>query len=168
MRYNIPLLRSVFLMSLVICFAVSCTTTYWEMQEDFLLPEALEIERQTSKEIGISTLNTYKISGNLEVVELKGYPKYAMDGRGWEMVHWHKPSNQEIDNILALSQQEDISEEVKSVLESVKNNQSLIAYSQDNDATPLSKENYQTHQWIELYFLIPENSKITHISYGRF
>tara|TARA_B100000768_G_C11244231_1_gene361030 strand:- start:192 stop:656 length:465 start_codon:yes stop_codon:yes gene_type:complete len=138
------------------------------MREEFLLPDNIEVERQSSREIGITTLNVYRLGGNLEDVELEDYPKYAMDGRGWEMVHWHRPSNQEVENILALIQQEDISEEVKSALEKIKGNKSLIAYSQDKDATPLSEKDYQTHEWIELYFVDIKDKKLTHISYGKF
>lgn len=168
MKYNIPPLSFILSALLVTCLLVGCTNTYWEMQEDFLLPENLEIERQSSDEIGIATLNFYKISGNLEGIELEDYPIYAMDGRGWEMVHWHKPSNQVVKNILALSQQEDISDEVKSALEKIKSNESLIAYAQDKDTFSLSEENYQTHEWIELYFLNLPKKQLTHISYGRF
>ncbi len=168
MRYKISTLVSIFSMLLVICLFVGCTSSYWEMQEDFLLPKASHIERQVSKEIGIATLNTYKISNDLEFAELKDYPKYAMEGRGWKMIHWHKPGRQEVTNILALSQQEDIEKDIKSVLETIKSDQLLIAYAQDTDVTPLSKEDYQTYQWIELYFLNLSDKELIHLSYGKF
>lgn len=168
MRYKLRLLYSACPMLFIACFLISCTSTYWEMQEDFLLPESLEIERLISKEIGISTLNTYKITGELEAVELKGFPKYAMKGRGWGMVQWHSPTNQEIINILALKEQDDIDNEVKSVLEAIRNNEYLIAYAQDTDAISFSKDGYETYEWFELYFLNIGQKELTHISYGKF
>lgn len=168
MRYNASTSALIFSTLLVICLSVGCTSSYWEKQENFLLPKTSQIQRQVSKEIGIATLNTYIFSNDLDRNELKDYPRYAMDGRGWKMVHWHKPDKQEITNILALSSQEDIEKDIKSVLETVKSNQLLIAYAQDTDVTSLSKESYHTYQWIELYFLNLSNKELVHISYGKF
>ncbi len=150
---------------IVLFFFYGCETTYWEMQEDYLLPESYKLEKIDSREIGITTYNLYDIKNTINIDSLEKYPKYSMEGRGWEMIKWHKPSNEELLNLEKLFEFEDINSEF---LNEINLDKELIAYAKGAVDSGLDDKNYELTNWIELYFLNMKDRRILHVGYGKF
>tara|TARA_R110000868_G_scaffold385472_5_gene653402 strand:- start:402 stop:809 length:408 start_codon:yes stop_codon:yes gene_type:complete len=135
------------------------------MQEDFLLPKKHQLVSNESDKKGITTFNTYNYSENIDLDSIGDYPIYKMGNRNWEMIKWHKPSNEELNNLKAFLQ----FEEVKSYFTSdIEIENVIIAYSKSIDDPELTDNQFKLHNWIELYLLETNKKKLTHISYGKF
>ena len=148
----------------------SSCSSYWETQEEYLLPASSNIKRIKTKVIGITTYNYYDILGEISGANLLNFPKNAMAGRGWIMKKWHTASTQEIENLNAFFTEEKSDQETASkIIETIKDGKNyVIAYAHDNGKPSLMENDYMIYNWMEFYYLDMRHKKLIHISYGKF
>ena len=140
------------------------------MQEDNLLPKSVSIQRVSSEENGITTYNSYKLKGEIDFEKVKSFPKYDMGDRRWTVTTWHKPNEMEIRNLKAFLKTNNRDRSINWIQKnSILNDEEvLIAYATDKDDPDLNNENFNVQNWIDIYFLKPDEKSLFHLSYGKF
>lgn len=160
------------LITIICVFMLFSCNQYWEHQEKHLLPSSYELRKIDTKEIGITTYNFYRITSNIKKDSIKYFPKYAMKDRGWSIDKWHKSSIQELKNLKSFFKDEypNIDSETSNkIIKSIEQQSNyLIASANVKNRPSLKKKDYQTHNWMEFYFLDLDKNELVHISHGKF
>ncbi len=164
-------MKKVVLLFLVIVAVYGCEP-YWKIRKDYLLPKNCKLEPlNKTKEEGVFIYNVYQIFGEINVDSLSSYPKDIQLKGDWEVItKWHKLSHQELTNLKSFFKKEKINPNISNeIIKSIElKDNYFISYTYDKDKTPLSKKEYKTHNWMELYYLNPNDKKLIHILYGMF
>jgi len=168
-------------MSTVALLMFSCKTD-WEKQQDFLLPSENKLESISNHDNDMATINTFSVSGVLNQEALVNYPTQKIKGKA--LKKWHKSSGQETEDLKMFFRDEPIDSTIsRKVIESIQKGTCYVAYMFDyNDKAPdLEKgyahknrnpipgeKEYNTMNWIDMYFLEIDSKKLIHISFGKF